>query len=244
MKSPKDILALGQAIVRELELDDRGEVLQRWLAHHLAELITEAERADGTAKGMAQQRAVELVLKLWTHRRALPERVDPLGGYREAISVLSRLKPEANPWARFRQIPGRYDEALQEMFATLSRTVLSGLVLTTARQTRPIRDAELDALEDEELFLSQELSRWMPNSRDAQVLPIKITLVGADEDTDGEGWAEGQQSEALEEPSPESHAHQMVLQNLECFQEELGALIDRWRNSAPESESLDDESVD
>ncbi len=103
LKSPKDILALGQAIVRELELDDRGAVLERWLAHHLAELMSEADREVGPTKAAAEQQAVDLILRLWMHRRVLPEPVDPLGGYRDAIAVLGRLMPEADPWARYRR---------------------------------------------------------------------------------------------------------------------------------------------
>ena len=121
-------MALGQVIVKQLDLNDRGTVLERWLAHHLAEVIAEADQATGTAKAASEAQAVDLILKLWIHRRALPEPVDPLGGYRKAIEVLGRLAPEADPWSRFRQ-PDGYDGLLHEMFRILSRTVLSGWCL-------------------------------------------------------------------------------------------------------------------
>ena len=96
-------MALGQAIVRQLELQDCGAVLERWLAHHLAEVIAEAEQAVGPAKAAFDAQAVALVLKLCAHRRALPEPGDPHGGYRKAVEVLGGLVPEAGLWAHFRQ---------------------------------------------------------------------------------------------------------------------------------------------
>ena len=116
-------MALGQVIVKQLELEDRGAVVDRWLAHHLAEVIAEADRATGTAKAASEAQAVDLILKLWIHRRALPEPVDPLGGCRKAIEVLGRLSPEADPWSRFRQ-PEGHDGLLHEMFRTLCRIVI------------------------------------------------------------------------------------------------------------------------
>ena len=57
LKSPKDALALGRTIVRQLELEDRGTVLERWLAHHLAEVIAEADQAVGVAKAASEAQA-------------------------------------------------------------------------------------------------------------------------------------------------------------------------------------------
>ena len=98
LKSPKDVLALGRVIVRELELAARGTVLQRWMAHHLAETLAEADSAEEEAKVDAEARAVKLILELWRHRRALPDTVDPLEGIRDTVNILSRMAPESNPW--------------------------------------------------------------------------------------------------------------------------------------------------
>ncbi|QNP48153.1 hypothetical protein [Diaphorobacter aerolatus] len=77
---PKDTLALGLAIAAELRLNTRGELLQRWMAHHLAETIEKAESATGTKKIKLERDAVNLILKLWSHRSALPEPIDPFRG--------------------------------------------------------------------------------------------------------------------------------------------------------------------
>ena len=122
-------------------------MLDRWIAHHLAEVIADASRAVGPAKASSEAQAVDLVLKLWAHRRALPEPVDPLGGYRTAVEVLGRLAPDANPWRRFRR-PDTYDGLLREMFQLLSRVVLAGLLLTQVSRARPVNEEEFKALEE------------------------------------------------------------------------------------------------
>ncbi len=160
MKSPKDVLALGRVIVRQLELQDRGTVLDRWMAHHLAEVIAEAGRACGPEKAASEARAVDLILKLWAHRRALPEPVDPLGGYRKAVEVLGRLVPDANPWAYYRQ-PGTYDDLLREIFELLSTIMVAGLLLTQVSRERPVTEEESEALEEEERHLHSTLEKWM-----------------------------------------------------------------------------------
>ena len=113
-------MALGLAIVAELRLDTRGELLQRWMAHHLAETIEKAESATGAKKIKLERDAVNLILKLWSHRSALPEPIDPLSGCRAAVDTLARLLPEANPWAHFsRNRPS--ETHLREMFAAMSK---------------------------------------------------------------------------------------------------------------------------
>ena len=49
-KPPKDVSELGQHLVRELGFEDRGETLGRWMAHHLAELLDQAENAKTAAE--------------------------------------------------------------------------------------------------------------------------------------------------------------------------------------------------
>lgn len=155
-------MALGQTIVQQLEHKDRGEVLVRWMAHHLAELIAEAAQAVGPAKVEAEQRAVDLILKLWLHRRALPEPVDPLGSLRPAIAVLERLMPDQNPW-RFHRGPGETLETiLQDIFQNMARITLAGIELTQRTQVRPIAKAEANMLEAEEVRLLAMLESWKP----------------------------------------------------------------------------------
>lgn len=250
MRSPKDVLALGLAIVRELELNDRGGVLERWLAHHLAELISEANSAVGNAKAVAEQRAVELILKLWMHRRALPEPVDPLGGYRDAIGALSRLMPEADPWKRHRRGES-YSDLLHEMFEALSRIVVGGILLTLFKRCRPISEAESKALEHEEILLRTALEHWI-QLFDISPQRSEIEIKFGDAHVLATSENQGDSPEVDQDDFTPQHAkrtdvalHSEIAANLELMQTELATLLTRWRRVAPNKIELDeDESSD
>ena len=47
LATQKAVLDLGRALVDELGLDPGVDTLGRWMAHHIAELIEEAETAKG-----------------------------------------------------------------------------------------------------------------------------------------------------------------------------------------------------
>ena len=234
-------MALGQVIVRQLELADRGSVLERWLAHHLAEVMAEADRGVGPAKTAAEARAVELVLKLWAHRRALPEAADPLGGCRKAIEVLGRLAPEANPWTHFSR-PHTSGGLLREMFQTLSRIVLAGLVLTHDSRARPVTAEESKGLAEEEIYLQSVFEQWKALSPLPRRRPkIEFDFVDASPSKGGETNVD---SERLGDPGDQNHPteeeagpgddyfHAAIVSDLEHMQKRLDELLNRWRESA------------
>ena len=249
-------MALGQVIVRQLELEDRGTVLERWLAHHLAEVIAEADRAVGPAKAASETQAVDLVLKLWAHRRALPEPADPLGGYRKAVDVLGRLMPEANPWAYYHR-PDTYDGLLREIFELLSRIVLAGLLLTQVSRARPATAEESKGLEEEEVYLQSVFEQWMPFFPRPQSRPgVKIELVGADTSEDAEIGTD-KKSEQISDSDDQDHVsdeqtaptdarlHDAIVSDLEGTQSRLADLLTRWRQSSPcEPAGKDENSAD
>lgn len=235
-------MALGQVIVRQLELEDRGTVLERWLAHHLAEVIAEADRAVGPAKATSEAQAVDLVLKLWAHRRALPEPVDPLGGYRKAVEVLGRLVPEANPWAYYRR-PDTYDGLLREMFELLGTIMLAGVLLTQVSRVRPITAEELMALEEEERYLHSTLEQWMQfvaRSPSRPEINIEFVSTGTTEGTEVDGVSESVGDSSNEYRTSDGQAgpddaslHAAIVSNLERMQTDLTDLLTRWRDSLP-----------
>lgn len=92
-------MELGKHLVEELDLAGRRDTLARWLAHHLAELISDVDRAVNVAeKRGARQRALDAILKVWDHRTQLPGNANPLAPYRKIIQVLSELNPEPLQW--------------------------------------------------------------------------------------------------------------------------------------------------
>lgn len=244
------MLALGQVIVEQLELADRGLVLDRWLAHHLAELIVAAQTGAGPAKVEAEQRAVDLIMKLWLHRRALPEPVDPLGGYRKAITVLERLMPEADPWARYHR-GGPFEDLLHEMFDVLRRVIFGGVLLTQITRPRPISEPEAEALEAEEAHLLSVLEGWEPFLDLGPPRPkfmVEIRSADAVDETEPPAEADEDDWESL---SPEDQArraerslHSAITANLERLQSNLDALLERWRETCAHSDSNDSEEAE
>lgn len=233
-------MALGERIVQQLELADRGTVLARWMAHHLAEVLTEARDSTGPEKADAEARAVELVLRIWSHRQALPDRATPLGAYRRAIKVLERMMPDANPWIRWRSSG---DEALlQEMFDILGRATYAGLLLTSVSGPRRVTPDELDALDEEERRLLALLEEW--RSFAPRPSPkIQITFVGPGEAEDSADQDEASTAVAApqEEASDPTEAaersdtdlHSAITEDLERMQTLLADLTTRWRAKGP-----------
>jgi hypothetical protein len=222
--------------------------LDRWLAHHLAELISEADRAAGPEKAAAERQAVDLILRLWSTRRALPARADPLGGYRDAIAVLGRLLPDADPWSRYRR-DGSYEDLLHEIFEAMCRVVAGGVLLTHFTDARPISEIEAGALEEDELLLYTELERWRTFFTSAPE-PPNVNLLFVDPDDVEAGENEDVQSEpgsggdALptepEEPTTAT-VHAAIAANLERIQSDLGRLLARWKNAGPPEPEWDEE---
>lgn len=155
----RDTLALGRELVRNLNLDPQGTMLERWLAHHLAALMTEAEEKSGPAKAKAEGRAVDLILRLWAKRQILPAVADPLGEYRDVIAVLSRLVPDRNMRKAFAR-HGDQEDVFHELFECIARVFMGSLVLTLTSQSREIATAEKAAMEQEELVLWEHFDWW------------------------------------------------------------------------------------
>lgn len=228
--SPKDTLALGLAIVAELRLDTRGELLQRWMAHHLAETIQAAELATGIKKTKLERDAVNLIMKLWLHRSALPESVDPLSGCREAINILKRFQPEANPWANFSG--KRPDEVqLHGMFEAMSRATLAGIALTQLRHAKELTAEATAHLEPSELALLEAFKEWQPfvnRTPRSKMAWSKLDDGGATLSI----TTEANPLEAIfSESKNEVQLQDLVSSNLKAMHKSLGNLIDRWEGS-------------
>ena len=214
---------------------------ERWIAHHLAEVIAEASRAVGPAKKASEAQAVDLVLKLWTHRRALPESIDPLGGYRKAVEVLGLLMPEANPWAHYHR-PDTYERLLREMFELLGAIVLAGVLLTQVSRVRSITEEEFKALEEEERYLHSTLEKWMLLAARSPSRPeVKIDFVSTDttegleadripEQVSDSGDQDRRSDELVGLDDADLQAE--IAANLERMQTDLTDLLTRWRESS------------
>ncbi len=92
------VVELGRKLVSELGLDDSVDTLSRWMAHHIAELISDAEAATGNKKAGKQRECREAILELWKVRHELPNGHRPFEKFEDIFRVLAGLDPaEENP---------------------------------------------------------------------------------------------------------------------------------------------------
>jgi len=97
------VLELGKYLVEELGLQDSNNTLGRWIAHHVAELMAQIEKTkDKRIRREAEERAFELIVKLWSMREVLPAGANPIKKYDEALKGFRQLAPPDRPWARVR----------------------------------------------------------------------------------------------------------------------------------------------
>jgi hypothetical protein len=164
LKQPKDVLALGEHLVRELGLKDSVDTLGRWMSHHLAELINEAKDGRTAAKRTeASRQATETILKIWEHRRSLPGRSYPLTPLNEVLTVLHRLRPEANPFGVYRQYGDTdTDHYAAILFDDLTRLVIALLLMRVPSDAHPNNtdNRAVEALSDEEQQVLGAILGW------------------------------------------------------------------------------------
>ena len=93
-KSYKEILDLGKLLVKELNPEHSVDTLGRWMAHHISELIIEAEKTEGKGRADVVDRCCEAVLALWQHARFFPRGHRPLENIEPLLTTIRALDPE------------------------------------------------------------------------------------------------------------------------------------------------------
>ncbi|WBK01229.1 AVAST type 3 anti-phage proein Avs3b [Methylocystis parvus] len=93
--APADsVLALGRKFVKELGLEESTDTLGRWMAHHVADLITKAEKVTGDEKSAAERECFAAILALWKHRSELPNGKRPFEELEPIMRAIESLDPE------------------------------------------------------------------------------------------------------------------------------------------------------
>lgn len=87
---------LGNKIIRELGDDRHSDVLTRWIASYIADLITKSELADESESERRSEKCADAILLLWEHRSSWPDRVRPFKQLGPIISTLEGLDPDGN----------------------------------------------------------------------------------------------------------------------------------------------------
>lgn len=100
MTSENDpVLELGMSLADAL---DTSDIIGRWMAHHLADLITRSE-ADPNDQDLSTETR-EVILKFWEHKAGGRFKRTPLDHVQPVLAALARLEPDPPPWAHFRAL--------------------------------------------------------------------------------------------------------------------------------------------
>lgn len=107
----KATLELGRKLVKELGLDQTVDTLGRWMAHYIAELIQDVEKASAEEKPAKMQACCDAILNLWKHRHMLPDGKRPFEELEPILRNLESLDPEYDTPRYFRSVRAAVDDA-------------------------------------------------------------------------------------------------------------------------------------
>jgi len=100
--SEEEILKLGKKLIKELELVYTVNTLARWLAHYLAELMSNIDKCESEEeKNNLQRECCDIILEIWGKRERIPIE-KPTEKLKPIIDVISLLKKNEHPFIRHR----------------------------------------------------------------------------------------------------------------------------------------------
>lgn len=155
-------MELGQHLVRELGFEDGVDTLGRWMAHHLAELLDQAQNERTSAgRAKARKEARETILRLWDHRTSIPGKAYPLAPYGDILAVLARLRPDANPF-RYLRLNQSTDELAADLFDSLCRLIIALLLMKMPSRapSEKRNDVAINALNNDEKKILVAIHQW------------------------------------------------------------------------------------
>lgn len=141
---PVAILNLGKKLVAELGLEDSVDTLGRWMAHYVAELISDVEPASLSERPVKEARCAAAILELWRHRHDAPggrQRFEPEPLLR-AIASLDPESPGYRYFAHLRESAKGDDDAVQSWLRladgidTTARMLVVQCLVAAAAQAR------------------------------------------------------------------------------------------------------------
>lgn len=107
----KATLELGRKLVKELGLDQSVDTLGRWMAHYIAELIQDVEKASAEEKPAKMQACCDAIFNLWKYQHMLPDGKRPFEEFEPILRTLESLDPEDDTPRYFRSVRAVVDDA-------------------------------------------------------------------------------------------------------------------------------------
>lgn len=146
MKTLKDVSGVGDELVKQLGEAAEHNLLVRWMAEHLADLLQQYENASGEAKQKLAAQCSDIILKIWSHRHHLPSGARPLESFEALFQTLQQLSQDTSryPMVKFFDKPEtREDEgvlgaalAIDRAAASLIRYSLAEITAALAKKNK------------------------------------------------------------------------------------------------------------
>lgn len=127
------------------------------MAFRIAELMREAEDAEGESKRALNEKVSSLILQLWEKRASLPGHVDPSERLMGAVKILEKLNERESFFSRQRHSESRINEEASRAYLEIQRVNLYLLLAEYVRgigENQPAAD-DLPLSEEEREFRSQ-----------------------------------------------------------------------------------------
>jgi len=106
----KATLELGRKLVKELGLERSADTLGRWMAHYIAGLIQDTEKASAEEKPVKTQACCDAILNLWKHQHMLPDGKRPFEELEPILRTLESLDLEDDSSRYFRSVRAVVDD--------------------------------------------------------------------------------------------------------------------------------------
>jgi len=104
-------LELGKKLTKELGIGQSVDTLGRWMAHYIAELIQDAEKASAEVRPAKMRACCDAILNLWKHRHTLRDGKRPFEELEPLLRTLKSLDPEDDTPRYFRSVRAAADGA-------------------------------------------------------------------------------------------------------------------------------------
>ena len=233
------VINLGKALVKELDLEPGVDTLSRWMAHYIAEQIITAENAAGDEKSKAEQKCFETILELWQRRSALPDGRRPFENFEPILRALERLDPENSQPFYYTQprvhLSGKNDTS-KPISKNVQKWIDNALGLDRAARVLiefAFKQATTSAKD-------KKTRAWIENAidlKDSDEISIVIRLISA--------YKDGQDEKAREDLQEEQRNHfKSRIEKLDTFLELSSSLraaltgeLDKLSTDSPRSDN-------
>ena len=188
------------------------------MAHHLAEVLQEAEAAEGDDKELACRQAADLILKIWSHRQSLPGGAYPLNELEPVLSVLGRLEPKPSLYRQ--RSSNETEELLTKIFEGLRLVVVHGAILISQIEEVPDDlDTVIPFLDDDERQIIESIRDWIDYVRPE---PLRVSFPILTEEIEQE--SEEVEMDEFEELDPKSKSNRIFSNEIDQLIETLSEL--------------------